>query len=358
MSATTPLAFTGVEDALWRWAYRSAGVDPRRARVTSPRRFGESRGPSPKIEISLLSLLPVSQAADSTIPLVMQQRVEVLPESEVSGGEVGVDFYPGYSFDPQRISVIAAPADPTTVTVAALLAQLVADLPAPYTAELEPSRVVLPLAGVEGTTVEAGAQVTLDSDGPGAQPWTLVEDVVIPGDGLFVYALPGSKAAPASSSWSIATAVPGWNGVGPNAADAFDASSVLIKGTTAEPLFATYPADTALAASYDIVSRFTIFSQVECVVVWRIDFRAAGVSGAARATRAAANAEVFRKVLDREMLALGFRSLGTANFAPLVPLDRNESVATLDVRFQGIMTGARTATPMRRARTTGTFSPA
>lgn len=83
-----------------------------------------------------------------------------------------------------------------------------------------PSTVTLPLAGVAATLVTAGALVTLDSDGAAALPWVLQADVVIPGDGVFAYSVPGPKTAAAASTWTKQTVVAGWNTVGPNAAAA------------------------------------------------------------------------------------------------------------------------------------------
>lgn len=349
MSATDALPWTEVENALARWAYKSAGIDPARVRVVSPRSLGEARGPAPKVTISLLSLLPLSQVGESTLRLVMQQRYSIV----AGAGEVGVDFYPGYSFTPQRISVAAAANDAPSATAQALLAQLQADLPVPFTAELGSASVELELAGAPGVQVPKGSQVTLDSNP--AFAWTLKEDVYLPGTGTFVYSQPGGTAA-ALESWSIAgTTVGGWNEVKPNAAAAAEATSVVVKGAASAPLFASSPADRDLLEVSDIVSRYTIFSRVEVLVVWRIDYRADGVSGSGRATAAASHAVLFRRaLLDGPMEQLGFRPMGTANFASELALDRDESLATLDVRFQGIMTGVRTATPMRRTRIVGT----
>ena len=354
MSATEPLALTQAEQALWDWAYKASGIDPRRVRTRTPRRIGEPRGPSPKVEISLLSLVPVTLNWESILPQVMRQRLTVLE----GAGEVGVDFYPGYSFDPQRISVTAGAGDPAAATAQALLAELLAELPAPYTAQLDPSTVVLPLGGIEGTLVCRGSQVTIDSDGPGALPWTLVDDVVLPGDGEFRYANPGIKAAPAGSDWTIATPVPGWNDLGQNADDAMDAPSVEILADATAPLFATAPADRTLLEAADTVSRWTVLSVVECEIIWRVGWRASGVTGNRLAVSAASKGMVWRaSLLDPAMRKLGFKPQGVAAMATSVPLDRDESISTLDLRYRGTMTGARTATPMRRAGATGTFSP-
>lgn len=82
------------------------------------------------------------------------------------------------------------------------------------------STVPLPLAGTPGTKVSAGSTVKLDADGAGAAAWTLQADVELPGTGLFRYAVPGPKSAPAGSTWSIATPVNGWSSAGPNVDDA------------------------------------------------------------------------------------------------------------------------------------------
>lgn len=80
------------------------------------------------------------------------------------------------------------------------------------------STVVLPLAGIAATLVPAGSTVTLSTDGANATPWTLLANVVIPGDGTFQYGAPGPKSADIGSSWTIATPVPGWVSAGPNPA--------------------------------------------------------------------------------------------------------------------------------------------
>jgi len=279
VSKTEPLALSDVDKALWYWAHTAAGIDPTRVRTQTRRDLGEARGPAPKVTISLISLLPTSQTGESKIQLVTKERYQVV----AGAGEVGVDFYAGMSITgPVRISVAAGPADPPEDTAAALLVELVANLPAPYTAEADPE----------------------------------------------------------------------------------DATALIVTGTSDEPVFASAAVlppdpevDPQLLTVTEIVSRHTIFKRIRCDVVWRVTFRAAGVSGTSRATSAATKAMTFRSdLLDPAMRKLGFEAAGTANFEPFVPISRDESIATLDVRFRGIMTGARTARPMRAAKATGTFN--
>lgn len=135
MAVTDPADWLAIENALWSWITRATTIPTDRVRVQINRDDGEARGPAPKATISLVSLVPTSQQMITPIPRIMQQRYTVTADGP---GEVGVDFYPADSLTPQRISIVAAVDDPPDVSAAALLAQLIADLPVGYTAIADP----------------------------------------------------------------------------------------------------------------------------------------------------------------------------------------------------------------------------
>lgn len=135
MPVTDPAAWDQVEQAIWYWISQCTGIAADRVRNPQPREFGEARGPAPKAVLRLLSLVPNSQPMTTPLPQIKVQRYTVIANGP---GEVGVDFYPDVSETQQRISIIAGVGDPPNVSAAALLAQLQADLPAGYSAVIDP----------------------------------------------------------------------------------------------------------------------------------------------------------------------------------------------------------------------------
>jgi hypothetical protein len=135
MAVTDPADWVAIENAIYTWLVRSTSVAADRVRIQTPRDDGEARGPASKATIQLLSLVPLSQQMITPFRQTMIQRYTV---TAIGPGEVGVDFYAGDSLVPQRISIMAAEDDPTDVSAAALLAQLILDLPAGYSAEIDP----------------------------------------------------------------------------------------------------------------------------------------------------------------------------------------------------------------------------
>jgi len=270
MPVTDPIALDDMEDALWNWVVQSTGIDGAHVRVQTERDQGEARGPAPKATISLVSLVQLSQQGRSTIRQIMTDRYTVIADGP---GEVGVDFYPGTSLAPQRISIVAGVGDPPATSAAALLVQLQADLPAGYTAILDPN----------------------------------------------------------------------------------DATAVLVTGSSGSPLFASATADAALLTVTTAEPHLPYFTRIECQIVWRVTFRADGVSGVTMATGSMNKAMMHRRtLLDPAMHALGFRHAGTPQATPFVPITRDESIATFDVAFIGLATGAFAAVAMRAAGLTET----
>jgi hypothetical protein len=136
MAVTNPVDWEAVENGVHTWLRLATTIPSDRIRIQTPRDDGEAKGPAPKATISLLSLVPTSQQMITPQRRTMQQRYTVIADGP---GEVGVDFYAGDSLVPQRISIMAALADPPDVSAAALLAQLTADLPTGYTAIIDPA---------------------------------------------------------------------------------------------------------------------------------------------------------------------------------------------------------------------------
>lgn len=135
MSATNPIDWERIEDALWAWIVQSTGIPGDRVRVLITRDDGEARGPAPKATISLVSLVPTAMQGRLNQLRVQRQRLTVLRKGP---GLVGVDFYPGRSLTPQRIAVMAGEGDEPDAIAVALLGELQSQLPDGYTASADP----------------------------------------------------------------------------------------------------------------------------------------------------------------------------------------------------------------------------
>lgn len=149
MNIADPVAWTQIEDAMYDWIAGCSGIDADRVRHLVPRDDGEARGPAPKAVIRLISDPPTMQRGEETQLRITRQRYTVIADGP---GEVGVDFYPGRSLTPQRISIVAGAGDPPATSAAALLGQLTADLPAGYTASADPEDTASVL--VDGSEAE------------------------------------------------------------------------------------------------------------------------------------------------------------------------------------------------------------
>lgn len=274
MAVTDPAAWEDIEQAIWYWLSQCTGIAGDRVRNPQPRDYGEARGPAPKAVLRLLSLVPNSQQMITPLPQTMVQRYTVIANGP---GEVGVDFYPGTSATPQRISIVAGVGDPPNVSAAALLLQLQADLPAGYSAVIDP----------------------------------------------------------------------------------LDDTSIRVSGSEAEPLFASAPADPALLAVSTAMPRFPDLVTVRVTAVWRVEFRANDVNGLGIAANAMSKALLYRRtLLDPAMARLGFYPAGTAFIQAEIPVERDESLAVLDVQFVGHLTGAVANTAMRQVGLTQTAAAA
>jgi hypothetical protein len=131
MMATDPLAWRECEDALHHWLVQSTTIDAARVRTPRNRDSGEAKGPDPRATISNPSIVPLSLPSSKLLDAIMIQRYTV---TAVGPGEVGIDFYPADSLDPQRISIVAAEDDTPAESAAALLLELQSVLPDGYTA--------------------------------------------------------------------------------------------------------------------------------------------------------------------------------------------------------------------------------
>jgi hypothetical protein len=137
------------------------------------------------------------------------------------------------------------------------------------------------------------------------------------------------------------------------APDPADTSSVLVGGTEAEPLFALADAAGSLTSSATTVPRFPLFVSTIHTATWRITFRSPEVSGPSHAACFSLLCMNTRRVaLDRPMGAVGFISAGIPGTTVAVPPERDESVATIDIAYRGLLTGAVAATAMRQASVT------
>ena len=131
MSATNPIAWTAIEDAIHTWVVRSTGLAGQDVRLPAPREDGGARGAPGKAEISLISLVETSQQGRKKIPSIVRQRYTVIADGP---GTVGINFFEGDSLVPQPISIVAGVGDPPATSATALLVALAADLPAGYSA--------------------------------------------------------------------------------------------------------------------------------------------------------------------------------------------------------------------------------
>lgn len=132
MTGSIPINMVGLEDAFFRWVTGTTGLPDERVRFPASRDKGPAKGPAPSAEIRLLTQVDVGVVSERVWPQTMTRRHTVI----AGAGEVGIDFYPGDSLTPQRISVVAGAGDDPAVTAAALLVEFTANLPAPYTAAL------------------------------------------------------------------------------------------------------------------------------------------------------------------------------------------------------------------------------
>jgi hypothetical protein len=168
-----PIAWTQVEDALTRWVRLSTGFADTDVRLVPQRATGAARGPSPKVQISLLSMLQRSKVMRRRYVQTMRQRYTVTADGP---GTVGVDFYPDVSLVPQSIAYVAGPGEDPASSAAGLLAELVANLPAGYSASADPEDAASVL--VDGSDNEpVFAALPLDA-GPGLDPITTVADAI------------------------------------------------------------------------------------------------------------------------------------------------------------------------------------
>lgn len=147
--STDPIAWVPVEDALISWARRATGFADGDVRLVPQRELGAARGPSPKIQISPLSIVPLSTVGRIRYTQIQQQRYTVVAAGP---GTVGVDFFAGESLTAQPISHTAAPAETPASSAAALLLELQADIPTGYTASADPEDPAAVL--VDGSAAE------------------------------------------------------------------------------------------------------------------------------------------------------------------------------------------------------------
>ncbi len=134
MSATIPIAWTAMEDALVAWVRAATGFGANDVRLVPQRESGAARGPAPKVQISLLSMVPQSRAGTRKIIQTVRQRYTVIANGP---GNVGVDFFPDTSLTPQQIVYVAGIGELPPSSAAGLLAEL-ANLPTGYAASADP----------------------------------------------------------------------------------------------------------------------------------------------------------------------------------------------------------------------------
>lgn len=195
MSATDPIAWTGIENAHTYWVRQATGLPGPDVRLQTARSKGGARGPGPSALVSMLSLTPVSQQGRTVIPNITEQRLTVI----AGAGEVGIDFYPARSFDAQRISVAAGGGDPPAVTAAALAAELTANLPTGYSAAVDP--------GDTSSVILGGSAAEPLFSSAAAVPALLAVATTVPRWPYFVYVL-------ATMVWRIQFRTPAVNGNG------------------------------------------------------------------------------------------------------------------------------------------------
>ncbi len=142
--ATDPMAWREAENAIHSWIVQSTGIAGARVRTQRNRDSGEAKGPDPRATISVPAMVPLSLPSFMRLDAIMVQRYTV---TGVGPGEVGIDFYPAQSLTPQRISILAAEDDEPSVSAAALLLELQAELPAGYTAAADATDTAILVTG-------------------------------------------------------------------------------------------------------------------------------------------------------------------------------------------------------------------
>lgn len=144
-----PIAWTNVETTIGNWIRDSTDFDVVNIRLVGQRETGIPRGPAPKVQFFLLSLVQRSKVGRIRYRQVQRQRYTV---TATGPGVVGVDFFPDVSLTPQTIAYSAGIGELPASSAANLLIELQANLPAGYTASADPGDTASVL--VDGSAAE------------------------------------------------------------------------------------------------------------------------------------------------------------------------------------------------------------
>ena len=147
---SAPIDWTALEDAIHAWVVESLGLPGSSVYYVEPELAGATLPPVPAAQIQpLAGPIRLYQPQVTKVAGVTRYRVTVLADGP---GDAGLRFYGGRSLVALEIPLAAAPADPPSVTAAALAAAVDAALPTGYSAAVDPEDSASVL--VEGTEAE------------------------------------------------------------------------------------------------------------------------------------------------------------------------------------------------------------
>jgi hypothetical protein len=138
-----------IEDAIHTWVRKATGLAGSDVRFTATREEAPALNAPPRAYIRFLAMSAIGQQARKRGSEVQVLRLTVTDDGP---GTVGIDFYPARSSVAQPISIVAGAGDPPSTSAAALVGQLATDLPAGYSAAIDPDNSAAIL--LSGSTTE------------------------------------------------------------------------------------------------------------------------------------------------------------------------------------------------------------
>lgn len=162
MTATSPIAWEMLEDAIHDWVAEATAIPGSRVCFVEERDAGPPDVALPAALIQCTSQVAIGQSEIRKIASIVQQKITVL----VSGPEsFGVRVYVGFDFaSPTDITYVSGAVETPAVVAAALLVELTANLPAGITAAVDPDDATsLIVTGSSGVPLFALAPLDADT---------------------------------------------------------------------------------------------------------------------------------------------------------------------------------------------------
>lgn len=156
---TNATRWVEIENALHTWVRKATGLAGSDVRFTATREEAPALNAPPRAYIRFLAMTAIGQQARLRGSEIQVLRLTVIDDGP---GTVGVNFYPARSSVAQPISIVAGAGDPPATSAAALVAQLATDLPAGYSAAIDPDNDdAILLSGSEAEPLFAAASLDL-----------------------------------------------------------------------------------------------------------------------------------------------------------------------------------------------------